>query len=113
MPHGKLCLDCSATCAPTRSRCPACQRKANAKHNAPRAKYHTLAWRKRKRGPCAVCGSTHYVAGHHVFNVRDEDGWEGPVIPLCASCHGTYESDVRNEKDTEHRRLVEAIGGRT
>lgn len=63
------------------------------RYRASRAEWTMI--RRRKFGPCRVCGSTLTVGLHHLVE-RDEFGDDVPenLIPLCGSgtmlCHGIY-----------------------
>lgn len=126
MPHAKTCLDCGALIPADKTRCPEHERKRNAAHNAPRAKYRTPAWRKRRKAAVAdgcqvapfadldgIGGCQGDIAAHHVYNARAEAGWHRTILGLCASHHSRHEADVRAGRDTELRRLVDSLGGRT
>jgi 5-methylcytosine-specific restriction endonuclease McrA len=79
----KPCLDCGRIT--TGSRCPSCRRARP---------YQQPAWRRlfdfvvARDGSCRECGSTRYLAAHHVF-LRRQGGADHPanLIALCASCH--------------------------
>ena len=87
----KPCLDCGRIT--TGSRCPSCRRASL---------YQQPAWRQladfvvARDGSCRECGSTHYLAAHHVVP-RNEGGADHPanLIALCASCHAGLEADQR------------------
>jgi 5-methylcytosine-specific restriction enzyme A len=64
-----------------------------------REPYQQPAWRRlsdfvvARDGSCRECGSTHYLAAHHVIP-RNEGGADHPsnLIALCASCHARLEA---------------------
>jgi 5-methylcytosine-specific restriction enzyme A len=64
--------------------------------------YQQPAWRQladfvvQRDGSCRECGSTHYLAAHHVIP-RKEGGADhsSNLIALCASCHARLETQVR------------------
>jgi len=117
MPVLRPCLDCGTLTA-AGTRCSSCKsRRERSKNRA--SPYQTPTWRRirkarRKAGhdSCAVCGSTHYVAQHHVDNVTAGGAIEGETVALCASCHGRYEADVRADRDSPLRRLVDRLARR-
>jgi len=87
----KPCLDCGRIT--TGTRCPVCRRHSP---------YQQPAWRQLSRfvvqrdGSCLECGSTRYLAAHHVI-ARNEGGADHPsnLIALCASCHARVEAADR------------------
>ena len=114
MPVARTCLDCGRLTTGA-TRCRRCQSRRDAARNA-RSPYQSPAWRRLRKArqaagatDCAVCGSSRYVAQHHVDNVAAGGELAGRTVPLCASCHGRYEADVRAGRDTPHRRLVDAL----
>lgn len=114
MPQRRRCLDCPTLIAKG-SRCSSCQSKRDRAKNAS-SPYQTRAWRQIRKARraagatvCAVCGSKRYVAQHHFDNVTAGGELDGATVPLCGSCHGRYESDVRAERDTALRRLVDRL----
>lgn len=114
MPVVRPCLVCGQLTG-NGTRCVRCQSKRDADRNR-RSLYQSPAWRRLRKArqaagatDCAVCGSSRYVAQHHVDNVTAGGELAGRTVPLCASCHGRYEADVRAGRDTPHRRLVDAL----
>lgn len=99
----------------SRSRCTACQAEEDRKHND-HSYYASPAWRRLQRlarrvyRDCAICGSTHRLTMHHRLGRADggADSVEN-LVGLCASCHSVYEADVRADRGTELRRLVDAL----
>jgi 5-methylcytosine-specific restriction enzyme A len=87
----KPCLGCGRITSG--SRCPSCRRASP---------YQQPAWRELSRlvvardGACRECGSTHYLAAHHVIP-RREGGADHPanLVALCASYHARLEAHHR------------------
>jgi len=87
----KPCLACGQLSRG--SRCPTCRRASP---------YQQPAWRQlsafvvARDGSCRECGSTHYLAAHHVIP-RAEGGADAAenLITLCASCHARIEAQHR------------------
>ena len=117
MPRARPCLDCGRL-SQNGTRCSRCERKRNRRKNA-RSPYQSRQWRQIRKARraagatiCAVCGSDRYVAQHHGENVAGGGDLDGPTIPLCASCHGAYEGDVRAGRRTKLVDLVDRLLGR-
>lgn len=123
MPRATLCLGCGATVSLTeirKGRCPACRRRQNAQDFYQSPQWRRLARRaKRLHGACAICGSTSRLTAHHA-HARRKGGpdTEENIVLLCGadavgmpwdSCHSQYEADKRTGKNTELRRLVDAL----
>jgi 5-methylcytosine-specific restriction endonuclease McrA len=110
--NGRLCGRLSQ-----QRRCPEHQSARDRARNE-QSYYQSPAWRSlsalvvRRDRLCVVlgCGSRHRLAAHHL-RPRTEGGPDHPanLITLCASCHSTYEADVRACRDTWLRRIVEAF----
>lgn len=113
MPLRRPCIDCGTLT--TATRCRNCQSKQDSRKNR-RSPYQSRAWRRIRQARraagatvCAICGSDRYVAQHHADNVAAGGELDGATVPLCASCHGRYEADVRAGRDTPLRRLVDKL----
>lgn len=114
MPVVRPCIVCGQLTG-NGTRCARCQSKRDADRNR-RSPYQSAAWRRIRRArraagqiACAVCGSTRYVAQHHVDNVTAGGDLDGRTVALCASCHGRYEADVRGKRDTPLRQLIDRL----
>jgi 5-methylcytosine-specific restriction endonuclease McrA len=88
----KPCLDCGRIT--TGSWCPRCRRAST---------YQQPAWRELSRfvaardGSCRECGSTRYLAAHHVIPGREGGAdHHANLVALCASCHGRLEALQRS-----------------
>jgi 5-methylcytosine-specific restriction endonuclease McrA len=82
----KPCLICGRVT--TGSKCPACRRASP---------YQQPAWRQlsafvvARDGSCRECGSSHYLAAHHVIPARGGADHPANLVALCASCHARIE----------------------
>lgn len=103
---------CRVLIGENHSRCRACRRK-----KAAESFYHSPEWkrlRRAKRGEgnaaCAICESTERLTLHHRQGRRRGglDVLEN-LIWLCGTHHSQYEADLRGQRDTELRRLVDAL----
>lgn len=108
MPLAVACIDCGQ---PTlRSPCPTCTSSRNRASPYQRPEWRRLARNATRGRTCDVCGSGDRVTAHHM-NPRTDGGPDAleNLLPLCGSCHSQYEADVRHDRDTPHRRLIDQI----
>jgi hypothetical protein len=122
MPRATLCLSCGRPFWPyKKGRCPECQSARDKADFYQSQEWKRIAKEARRRGgnECAVCGSRGRLIVHHK-RARKEGGpdVQENFVLLCASgaigmswdsCHNAYEADKRTGKDTELRRIVEAL----
>ena len=87
----RRCIGCGALIA-RGSRCAACQRQENAKHNAGRSNEARGRWARRVKlrdgFACRRCGSTERVEAHHVTPLAA--GGANTLangLTLCHACH--------------------------
>jgi hypothetical protein len=81
-----------------------------------RSFYQSKDWKRMRRqahqpgDACAICESTERLTLHHKQGRRRGglDVLEN-LIWLCGAHHSQYEADLRGNRDTELRRLVEAL----
>lgn len=87
----KPCLRCGRIV--NGSTCDPCKRASPYQQPAWRALSHAVVQRD---GACVECGSTRYLAAHHVIP-RAEGGADHPanLTTLCASCHGRASAEER------------------
>lgn len=122
MPRAVSCLGCGRpTPHAVKGRCPECRRELDRNDF-----YQSPEWRRIARAAkadpdaaCTICGSTKRLIAHH-SHARREGGPDTKenIVLLCGegaigcdwqSCHSQYEADKRTGRDTELRRLVEAL----
>jgi 5-methylcytosine-specific restriction endonuclease McrA len=123
MPRAVLCLDCGRPYWPHRKgRCPECQAKVDRADYYQGDEWKRIRAEARRRGgdECAVCGARGVRLITHHKKPRKEGGadTQDNLLLLCGegavgmpwdSCHSQLEADRRLGKDTELRRLVEAL----
>lgn len=113
MPVLRPCIEAKCGALTPNTRCIAHQQQRDRERNE-RSYYQTPEWRRLRKAvagrPCAVCESRKRVVAHHREG-RKAGGEDvaANLIPLCGSCHSTYEADLRAGRDTELVRLVEAL----
>jgi 5-methylcytosine-specific restriction endonuclease McrA len=114
VPRRRKCIEALCTRpAKNGARCEPCQLERNSNNY-----YLSPAWRRlrirvirRDHGRCAACPSTRRLNVHHVRSRKGSAGKDDPsnLLTLCHACHVRYEGDVRADRDTPHRRLIDHI----
>lgn len=110
MPHATICLGCGRiTGNAPKGRCPSCQRERDRNDFYQSPEWRQLAARA-KADACDICAGSERLTAHHSHARRDGGpDKEDNIVTLCGSCHSQYEADKRAGKDTELRRLVDAL----